>query len=202
MANVSAELKKNEMLAQRLCSALSRIPRKTLGVYAATALDIAVKATKIDSARAAANWNLSFGSYSPDSSWNPAAYEGSVNGMGTIGKRGDRQAGIEHRERILGYKAYYYGYDKEASYKVPIKGGYIDRMLRISETSSGFGRLLSLFQTSPVVTLYNPITSNEKYMINAGIRAAEDIADETNAAASVAFNSILREAEIWAKTGS
>lgn len=133
-------LKQNQAYCHKLNNLLKSIPKKALGVYAASALDVAIRATKHDSSRAGANWNLSFGAAMPPVSWDPANY-----GTAPAGQRGDKGA---NREETLQYKAMHYGYSGASDLKTPQPGGILHVKL-------GIGKL----GTAPTVLLYNPIFS-------------------------------------------
>lgn len=139
-------LKQNKAFAQSLKAAMSGLPKKILGVYAATAVEIAVKATIRDSARASANWNLQFGSGTPSTSWDPSEYLGSVHGVGNIGEMGDKGSGPADAEKIASYKRMFYGYQPTSGYCMPTEGGYIHTKLRIGQSGA-----------APATAIYNPV---------------------------------------------
>ena len=139
-------LKQNRAYAKALKAAMYKMPKKVLGVYAATALEIAVKATIKDSARASANWNLQFGGSAPSSEWDPSQYLGSVHGIGNIGEQGDKGFGPADGEKIASYKQLFYGYKTTSDYCEPTPGGFLHTKLGIGKAGE-----------APATAIYNPI---------------------------------------------
>jgi hypothetical protein len=133
--------KNNELFAANLKDGLKAMPKLVLGVTAATALDRAIRETKHDSSRAAANWDLSFGGSGVRTSLSPSAY-----GERPAGQRGDRGT---NENVVLAHKVMYYGYapvDGGSGLFEPEAGMRLYKSLRIG-----------LSGEAPAVILFNPV---------------------------------------------
>ena len=139
-------LRRNQVFADNLSSVLRGLPKKVLGVAAASALNRAIELTVHDSSRAAANWNLKIGAGAlptADSmeSWDPQRYK-----TPPIGDRGDSG---RNKAAVLAYKAAFYGYAQDASgLQIPTPEGKLSKLLRIGQSGG-----------APAVHIYNPIYS-------------------------------------------
>jgi hypothetical protein len=121
---VAATKQHNQIVSANLKLSMASVPKFLLGAYAATALDTAVRLTKHDSSRFAANWNLSVGKQGPlnDGNPDPIKYNESGESFGTIGTKGDAKRFFI---RVLTAKRMYYGYTnqtKGSSYMMLTKG--------------------------------------------------------------------------------
>lgn len=101
--------KHNKMYMANLTAALTSIPKFAVGITAANMLDTAIRSTKQDSSRFAANWNLALGGATPHTMPDPFEYKQSGDSYGSIGKR---NAAGSYRLRVLMAKRAYYGYKK------------------------------------------------------------------------------------------
>ena len=106
--------KHNQMFMANLKIAMAALPKYVLGTYAATLLDTAVRETKHDSGRFAANWNLALDGQMPTVMPDPLKYGQSGEKYGSIGFKNDKR----FRIAVLMAKRTYYGYRKGA-------GGYM-----------------------------------------------------------------------------
>jgi hypothetical protein len=171
-------VKKNSAYAEKLNTLLKGLPKKALAVYAATALDNAIRHTKHDSSRAAANWNLEFGNGGVPTTWNPSLY-----GTHPVGQRG---SGGTYEMATIAYKANFYGYSAEGEFKVPTATGKISKMIGVGQKG-----------TAPVVRLYNPIFSPESltYAKHAFPYGAPDLTDAilSGAGGGVALSKVSKE---------
>lgn len=166
---VTATIRENEMYIHNLKQYLYGIPKKAAGVVAATMLHKAMDREKTvhDSSRAAANWNLVFGSSPPPAEWDPKVYN-----QHPIGDRGDNG---KNAAAVMEYKQGYYGYHWDGKFATPKEGGKIHSALRVGKGGS-----------LPQIHLYNPIfTAQSDYTKNAW--------GESNADASVLAGVVLSE---------
>lgn len=106
--------KHSQMFMANLKIAMAALPKYVLGTYAATLLDTAVRETKHDSGRFAANWNLALDGQMPAVMPDPLKYGQSGEKYGSIGFKNDKR----FRIAVLMAKRTYYGYRKGA-------GGYM-----------------------------------------------------------------------------
>lgn len=141
--------KHNQMFMANLKIAMAALPKYVLGTYAATLLDTAVRETKHDSGRFAANWNLALDGQMPTVMPDPLEYGQSGEKYGSIGFKNDKR----FRIAVLMAKRTYYGYRKGAGgYMALTKGKLADALYKHgggvpgSDMSSSAGRIL----------LYNP----------------------------------------------
>ena len=162
--------KHNEIVAMNLKSSLLAIPRYLLGGYAATALNLAIKHTKHDSSRFAANWNLAVGNGPLHNDGNPDPLEYREEGAsyGAIGEKGSKGA---NRLAVQMSKRMYYGYTKSAAGNdmmkltkgklaealYPKAGGAVSKEKGQSSSLSGV-RLgfMQKMNVPPKIYLYNP----------------------------------------------
>ena len=100
--------KHNQMFVANLKIAMVSLPKYVLGTYAATLLDDAVRETKHDSGRFAANWNLALNGELPDVMPDPLHYRAAGAKFGSIGQKGAKR----FRIAVLMAKRAYYGYRK------------------------------------------------------------------------------------------
>lgn len=141
--------KHNQMFMANLKIAMAALPKYVLGTYAATLLDTAVRETKHDSGRFAANWNLALNGEMPTVMPDPLEYGQSGEKYGSIGFKNDKR----FRIAVLMAKRTYYGYRKGAGgYMALTKGKLATALyphgggLPDSDMSGSAGRIL----------LYNP----------------------------------------------
>ena len=83
--------KHNQMFMANLKIAMAALPKYVLGTYAATLLDTAVRETKHDSGRFAANWNLALDGQMPTVMPDPLEYGQSGEKYGSIGFKNDKR---------------------------------------------------------------------------------------------------------------
>lgn len=162
--------KHNEIVATNLKAAMFAMPKYLLGGYAATALNLAIKHTKHDSSRFAANWNLSIGKAALPNNGDPdpLAYRQTGDSYGAIGEKGSKGA---NRLAVQMSKRVYYGYTNsekgsdvmkltkgrlaEALY--PRADGQVSKAkgksASLSGTKLGFFQKLGM---APRIYLYNP----------------------------------------------
>lgn len=145
-SDVAATFRKNKQYVANLKKYLNTISKKVYAEGVALTLDKVVRATYKDSGRAAANWNISFGSALPTSELDPKFYEQAFNqGAGRVGKRGDGGTAP-----IAEYKAYHYGYTTSAGTTQVIPHGRIYQAIKPGVSGS-----------APAVYIHNPILSQE-----------------------------------------
>lgn len=125
--------KHNQMFVANLKLAMESLPKYVLGTYAATLLDDAVRETKHDSGRFAANWNLALNGEVPDVMPDPLHYGAAGAKFGSIGKKGDKR----FRIAVLMAKRAYYGYRKGPGGFMELTNGKIAAALYARAT--GFG---------------------------------------------------------------
>ena len=141
---LEVQLKKNRQYIENLKKVIGAVGKKAYGEFVASVLDNVVRETVKDSGRAAANWNLSFGSVAMTASWDPKAYKQTYNGVASIGDRGDKGSGAS--EAIAYYKGFHYGYSEYKREMELKKDGRIYQALKIGQPG-----------TPPTIYLYNPI---------------------------------------------
>lgn len=160
----------NEIVATNLKAAMYFMPKYLLGGYAATALNLAIKHTKHDSSRFAANWNLAVGSGplpnngDPD----PLKYRQQGKSYGSIGEKGSAGA---NRLAVQMSKRMYYGYTNSAAGNdmmkltkgrlaealYPKAGGAVSKEKGQSSSLSGVKLgFLQKMGAPPKIYLYNP----------------------------------------------
>jgi hypothetical protein len=137
-------LDKNEVFVANLTSALYEIPKRLVGALAATTLTKAIYATKHDSSRAGANWDLALFGENIRHTLSPSVYEQPLGFGMAIGKKGSMGANTEY---VVFYKHMFYGIDNGAGgWQEPFKGGLLYDAI-------GIGNRTSI----PKIELYNPI---------------------------------------------
>ena len=141
--------KHNQMFMANLKIAMAALPKYVLGTYAATLLDTAVRETKHDSGRFAANWNLALDGQLPTVMPDPLKYGQSGEKYGSIGFKNDKR----FRIAVLMAKRTYYGYKKGSGGYMALTKGRLANALYAhgggvpgSDMSGSAGRIL----------LYNP----------------------------------------------
>lgn len=162
--------KHNEIVAMNLKAAMYAMPKYLLGGYAATALNLAIKHTKHDSSRFAANWNLAIGSGPLENNGDPDPLEYRQKGKsyGSVGEKGSAGA---NRLAVQMSKRMYYGYTKSAAGNdmmkltkgklaealYPKAGGAVSKEKGQSSSLSGV-RLgfMQKMNVPPKIYLYNP----------------------------------------------
>ena len=138
--------RQNRMYVANLKKYLNTVSKKLYAEGVALTLDRVVRETVKDSGRAAANWNISFGSVGATASWDPEHYgQAFNNGAGSVGQRGDKG-----QAPIAAYKAYHYGYISDGNSVTVIPHGRIHQAIK-----PGVGG------AAPAATIYNPIFSSE-----------------------------------------
>jgi hypothetical protein len=169
---VAAANKHNLIVTANLKAVLSAVPKYLLGGFAATALDTAIRNTKHDSSRFAANWNLSIGNVPPPSEGkpDPSAYAQTGESYGTIG---ERDAKGSHAMPVRMAKRRYYGYTNAAKGSdlmkltkgrlaaalYPRAGSLVTSAKKSGPSTNLSGTKLSADQgagTPPTIYLYNP----------------------------------------------
>lgn len=161
-AGLKLAQKKNEMLAANLKASMHGMPKRVLGIFSASVLDMAIKETLHDSSRFAANWELSFGTNNLREKVFPSEYGQTTPSAGTIGSR---DAGGAERDAVTGAKRVYYGYSKANSAGISMidEGGRIYEWLNLG--GSGLKRTLT---PTPKVQLYNPLMRGDKMWPDGG----------------------------------
>lgn len=153
---IQLALKNNEMYIANLKQGLQGVPRAVLATLAAASLEMAIKETKHDSSRFAANWDLGFSSQGPALRPQPAPekYEGATESAGSIGKRGAKGG---KRKAVLAAKANYYGY-KPGANGIPLVNpeGRLASWIGIVQNRT---TTTAPPRTIPRVELFNPFTS-------------------------------------------
>ena len=149
---LEVQFKKNRLYIENLKKVIGAVGKKVYGEYIAEALHRAVTETVKDSGRAAANWNISFGSAPMTAGMDPSKYGQAFNeGAGHVGQRGDRkEVRGSKTPPIAQYKGFYYGYRFDEAGTSLIKDGRIHQTLGIGRSG-----------TPPTAFLYNPIYSPE-----------------------------------------
>jgi hypothetical protein len=154
-AGVKLAMKNNGQYIANLKQGLQGVPRTVLATLAAASLEMAVKNTKHDSSRFAANWDLGFSSQGPALRTKPAPlhYGETTESAGTIGKRKESGA---HRKSVLAAKATYYGYSSGANGipNVHPEGRLASWIGMVANRTAG----MAPPRTIPRVELYNPFT--------------------------------------------
>lgn len=160
--NYSLVMQNNQAYSAKLNTLLKGLPKRVLGVYAATALHNAqqLSVTKHDSSRAAANWNLQVGNSPIPQHLDPGAY-----GTSPIGQRGDAGS---HAKRVMDYKRQFWNYYKRHGAMIPKKGGVLWSAIGVGKAG-----------TAPVVRLYNPVFSLkfDHYAKNAFVGAPGEVSE-------------------------
>lgn len=135
----------NKLFLMNFSAALKGAGKLALGVAAAEGLHMAItEATKHDSSRAAANWDLGFRG-NVRQTLQPARY-----GENPAGFRGDEGM---NKERVWAYKTMVYGIEKKSTnfgrWWAPIEGQRLWSELGIGQLGG-----------TPRVDLYNPLLGN------------------------------------------
>ena len=168
----AAATKHNQIVTANLKAAMYAVPKYLLGGMAATALDTAIRQTKHDSSRFAANWNLSIGNAPPPNEGkpDPSAYAQTGESYGTIG---ERDAKGSHAMPVRMAKRRYYGYTNAAKGSdlmkltkgrlaaalYPRAGDAVTSAKKSGPATSLSGTKLSVDQAAgapPKIYLYNP----------------------------------------------
>jgi len=183
IANLERAMRNNELFAMNLKQGLEAIPKKVLGVLAATALERAIRKTKHDSSRAAANWDLAIGGVGIRYHLSPAEYKQSVEVGGQIGGRHYEGA---YETSVLNAKATFYGYGEPSGVTAgdgvllePERGLRLHSQLRIGQS----GEAPSVYLFNPVMSMANARmdTLGRTYAYHAffGSEAGPEIAQST-----------------------
>ena len=168
---VAASKAHNQLVAANLKLSMAAVPKYLLGAYAATALNEAIKQTKHDSSRFAANWNLALGNKPllNGGAPLPLKYNESDESFGTIGTKGQKG---QWRLRVQTAKRIYYGYEpsqRGSAYMKLTKGKLAMALFpragnELQRTKGGAAASLSNVRLSgndlageaPAIYLYNP----------------------------------------------
>lgn len=110
--NLTEAMRKNGIFVANISASLRSVPKHVTAVLAANSLVQVILATKQDSSRAAANWNLSVSGVGLHPFLDPTQYHEAGESWGTIGGKGD--AG-QFASAVLDYKKMYYGISKSSS---------------------------------------------------------------------------------------
>lgn len=142
---VSLFLRENGIYVANLTAGLRGFPKHVVGALAATALVQSILATKADSGRAAANWDLAVSGKLPvRNSLDPHDYGQEGPSYRKIGRRGHAGRGWE--DQVMRYKKMYYGIGQATgSVYQAMPGGLLYEKLGIGQAGS------------PRVDLFNPI---------------------------------------------
>jgi hypothetical protein len=159
-AGLKLAQKNNEMFAANLKQSMRGMPKRALGIFSATVLDMAVRETLHDSSRFAANWELSFGSHNLREQVSPSEYGETTPSAGTIA---GRKAGGSAKAGVLEAKSVYYGYSASnvAGLKKVDEGGRIYEWLNL-----GGNWLTRMLTPAPKVQLYNPLMRGDKMWVD------------------------------------
>ena len=152
--------KHNAMYTANLKIALDGLPKYVIGTFAATVLDKAVRVTKHDSGRFAANWNLSFGSSNPDPVPSPLIYGETGPKFGSIGEKGDQK----FRLAVMMAKRTYYGYRKgTGDFMALTKGLLAEKLFGASFSKANKGSPGAYTGSPPPrIVLYNPFMRDNR----------------------------------------
>ena len=166
---IAATKQHNQIVSANLKLSMAAVPKFLLGAYAGTALDQAIRVTKHDSSRFAANWNLAIGQQALLNEGRPFPhdYNKSDESFGTVGTKGDKRRFFL---RVLTAKRMYYGYRNSAKgseYMMLTKGKLAAALFpRANDKvkATGGNRSLANVQLSfdemagepPAIYLYNP----------------------------------------------
>jgi hypothetical protein len=153
-AGVKLALKNNEMYIANLKAGLKDVPRNVLGALAASALEMAIKETKHDSSRFAANWDISVGGVGLRGNMAQRDYGESGERFGSIGEKNSKG---DHYNAVQKAKSLYYGYTTgpEVGVNLLTPNGMLWDALKMGR-KAGVG---SPPGAIPRVELFNPITS-------------------------------------------
>lgn len=146
-SGLQMQFRKNRMYIENLKRAIGTVGKQMTGLYAAQALHNVIMSTYQDSGRAAANWNLNIGAKMATQEWNPKAYQETMPGGWSIGKKGDKRGENGEDEMIAAYKGFYYGYEHDTGVWL-VPNGPLWKALKIGEPGP-----------IPAISLYNPIFS-------------------------------------------
>jgi hypothetical protein len=137
-------LNQNDVFVANLNAGLYEMPKRLLGVLAATTLTKAVQETKHDSSRAAANWDLALFGETIRHTLSPSVYEQPLGYGMSLGRKG---SGGEFAEGVVFYKQMFYGIDEgPGGWQEPFKGGLLYDAIGPHDRT-----------TPPNIELYNPI---------------------------------------------
>jgi hypothetical protein len=165
-AGLKLAQKNNEMFAANLKESMRGMPKRALGIFSATVLDMAIEETKHDSSRFAANWELSFGTNNLRERVAPSKYFETTQSAGTIGGRDFDGAA---KDAVVAAKRVYYGYGPAGSAAGAMSGGLnqIAEGGRIHEWLNLGGNWLNRTLTNtPKVQLYNPLMRGDKMWVD------------------------------------
>ena len=157
----------NQAFADSLKAKMVGYAKLIQSEIAAIALDNAIRNTVKDSGRAAANWNLSFGTGAVPEQLSPSKYNQSGQSYGTIGQRDSRVDG----EDIRSAKGSYYGYDKKTG---TIDRGFIHTVQGLDGVLGwSIRQMIGVGKGGAVKTvfLYNPVIQIDRYASNANLEA-------------------------------
>lgn len=149
--------KHNQLFMANLKIAMMAVPKYVLGTYAATMLDQAVKQTKGDSSRFAANWNLAFTGEPLEKKPSPLEYGESGPKFGTIGEKAYKG---RYRMAVRMTKRAYYGYKKGANGYMALTKGRLAQLLYprasgMSKNSKGVMPSGDMSGAAAKIVLYN-----------------------------------------------
>ncbi len=138
-------LDQNGVFVANLTTELYQIPKRLVGALAATTLTKAIYATKHDSSRAGANWDLALFGESIRNNLSPSVYGQELGSGMSIGKKGDMGSNTEY---VVFYKHMFYGIDNSVvkGWQEPFKGGLLYDAIGTHDRG-----------TIPKIELYNPI---------------------------------------------
>ena len=157
----------NQAFADSLKAKMTGYAKLIQSEIVAIALDNAIWNTVKDSGRAAANWNLSFGTGAVPDQLNPSKYNQTGQSYGTIGKRNSRVDG----ESIRDAKGSHYGYRKDEG---TIDKGYIHTVQGLDGVLGwSIRQMIGVGRAGAVKTvfLYNPVIQVDNYAYNAKLEA-------------------------------
>lgn len=155
----------NQAFADSLKAKMTGYAKLIQAEVAVIALDNAIRKTVKDSGRAAANWNLSFGTGAVPEQLDPSRYLQTGHSYGTIGKRNSRVDG----ESIRDAKGSHYGYHKDEG---TIDKGYIHTVQGLEGVLGwSIKQMLGVGRggQAKTVFLYNPVIQHDKYAYNAAL---------------------------------
>lgn len=191
-------IKKNETFFFRLTKAFDFLGKDVLATAAAASLEVAMRETLHDSARASANWDINVRNANPygrkPDQLDPKDYEDSKYG---VGKRGDREKGraSTNAATVASKKRQKYGYTIRGSANVDVKpGGWLYDTIGVGKIGTAG------------VHLFNPImTMIPRYSYNAFQATITEIEGKAKIeganAASVRVGKFIKEANAAIRAG-
>jgi len=154
-AGYQLALNKNGVYVANISAALRGIPKRVVGALAATTLVEAINATKHDSSRAAANWELALFREKIRTTLSPAHYEQENPRWGVTGSKGDKGF---LRDVVLDYMKMWYGIAPGVGkWYEPNPKGLLGDALGIHD-----------FSPTPTIELFNPILGSAHLTRGAG----------------------------------